>query len=197
MYCPSCSKQIPDESVACNFCGKPLRPKKRTSWAAVMGFGLLALILIWFLIGKVRTSSTSNRTVAGLPGANSRTLYIVPHEEKLIGERITVKAGSFSSRDFTITDHMEEARLVARFEASGGSGDNIQVCVATADEFRNWINGNQARVLYSRKATVDSFNVDPLPPGKYTIGFSNKHALLFSRDVTADVTLHYTTREYR
>lgn len=197
MFCPACGKEIPNESIACNFCSKSLQPKRRTSWVAVVGFGLLAVIVIGLITGKIRTNSTRSTPVAGQPAAASRTLYIVPHQDTLIGERLTVKAGTFSSRDFTITDEMEEARLVGKFEASGGSGDNIQVCVATADEFRNWINGNQAKVFYSRKATVDSFNVGPLPPGKYTIGFSNKHAILFSRDVTADVTLHYTTREYR
>lgn len=200
MFCPACGKEIPNESKACNFCGKSLQPKRRTSWVGIMGFGVLALIVIGLITGKIQTDATRNRSVAGEPAATSRatqTLYIVPHQDTIIGERLTVKAGEFASRNFTITEQMEDARLDGRFEASGGSGDNVQVCVATTDEFRNWINGNEAKVFYTRKATVDSFNVGPLPAGNYTIAFSNKHALLFSREVTANATLHYTTREYR
>lgn len=200
MFCPACGKEIPGESKACNFCGKSLQPKRRTSWVAIVGFGVLALIVIGLITGKIRTDATRNRSVADEPaptGQARQTLYIVPHQDAIIGERLTVKAGDFASRNFTITEQMEDARLVGRFEASGGSGDNIQICVATADEFRNWINGNEAKVFYSRKGTVDSFNVGTLPPGSYTIGFSNKHAIMFSRDVAANATLHYTTREYR
>ncbi len=196
MFCPACGKEIPNESIACNVCGKSLQPRRRTSWVAIMGFVVLALIVIGLITGKIRTDATRNRPVVGEPAAR-QTLYIVPHQDTIISERLTVKAGEYASRNFTITEQMEDARLVGRFEASGGSGDNVEACVATFDEFRNWINGNQAKVFYSRKATVDSFNVGPLPLGKYTIAFSNKHALLFSRDVTANVTLHYTTREYR
>jgi hypothetical protein len=29
MHCPSCSKEIPDQSVACSSCGEPLRKKSR------------------------------------------------------------------------------------------------------------------------------------------------------------------------
>ncbi len=197
MHCPSCSKEIPDQSIACNFCGKSLRTKSKTPWLVVIGFVVLALIVVGLMTGKIQTSGTRKQSATGaLPSAPQKTLYVVPHEDSIINEKITVKANETATRDFTITDQMEGARLVGKFEASGGNGNDIQVCVATTDEFRNWINGNQAKVFYGRKATVDTFDL-ALPPGTYTLGFSNKHAILFSRDVTTDVTLHYTTKEYR
>lgn len=197
MNCPSCSKEIPDQSVACNFCGKALRAKSKTPWVVVVGFLVLALIVVALLTGKIQTSGTRNQSATGaLPAAQQKTLYVEPHEDSIINEKITVKAGDSATRDFTITNQMEGARLSGKFEALGGNGNDIQVCVATSDEFRNWINGNQAKVFYGRKATVDTFDI-ALPPGTYTLGFSNKHAILFSRDVTANVTLHYTTKEYR
>jgi hypothetical protein len=197
MQCPSCSKEIPDRSIACNFCGKSLRPKSKTSWVVVIGFVVLVLIIVGLMVGKIQTSGTRNGSAGVIPSsAPQKTLYVVPHDDTIINEKITVKAGEVSSRDFTITPQMESARLTGKFEATGGNGNDVQVCVATTDEFRNWINGNEAKVFYSRKATVDTFDV-ALAPGTYTLGFSNKHAILFSRDVTASATLHYTTREYR
>jgi predicted nucleic acid-binding Zn ribbon protein len=193
MQCPSCSKEISDQSIACNFCGKSLRKKSATTWVVLIGFLVLVLIVVGLMTGRIQTSGTRSGSASNPPQKN---LYVVPHEDSVMNERFTVKAGESSSHEFTITPQMEGARLVGKFEASGGNGNDIQVCVATSDEFRNWINGNEAKIFYGRTATVDSLDL-ALPPGAYTVGFSNKHAILFSRNVTANLILRYTTKEYR
>ena len=83
-------------------------------------------------------------------------------------------------------------RVVGSFRASGGSGNDIQPLLAEWSECENWINGHEARALYSRpKTTNGRFDVKIPEPGTYCIAFNNRFSLLSAKNVSADIELSY------
>jgi hypothetical protein len=100
-----------------------------------------------------------------------------------------VKAGTIYYVKFNVT---KPGRVVGRFEASGGQGNDVQVVVANADSFENWQNGHRAQVLYQTdKTTVGTLNV-PIPqPGTYYLGFNNKFSTFTDKTVSGQIQLYY------
>ncbi|MFZ0961720.1 MAG: hypothetical protein WAO35_12505 [Terriglobia bacterium] len=93
---------------------------------------------------------------------------------------------------FSVPAGATQAMVKGIFRASGGSGNDIQVVIASPMEFQNWINGHQAQVFYSSgKVTTGTINVENIPPGDYILAFNNKFAALSRKQVTAVVTLSY------
>lgn len=107
-----------------------------------------------------------------------------------------VRANGYVQYRFQITPEMREAHVAGRFNASGGSGNDIEAVIATEDEFTNWVNGHQARVFYSTQGrkTTDTFDVR-LAPGTYYLGFNNRFSALTAKDVFLEVDLNYQRME--
>jgi len=87
---------------------------------------------------------------------------------------------------------MGNAHVNGRFNASGGTGNDIEAVIATEDEFTNWINGHQARVVYSTQGrkTADAFDVR-LAPGTYYLAFNNRFSAFASKNLSLQVDLNY------
>lgn len=183
MFCPSCGKEIPDESRYCLACGKSPsatlgvgRPigreepvsKTHTFRNVLLGFiGLLVLYVVWITIG------------GQAPGMTRRDALTPPI--------FNVKAGTIYYVRFNVE---RSGRVVGRFQASGGQGNDIQAVITDADNFENWSNGHQARVLYQTdKTTIGNIDVPIGRPGTYYIGFNNKFSLLSDKTVSASVLL--------
>jgi hypothetical protein len=87
---------------------------------------------------------------------------------------------------------MRDVRVVGRFEAAGGSGNDIQAVLADGDNFENWKNGHAARVLYGTdKTTVGSIDVPIVSSGTYYLGLNNRFALLSAKTVSGAIDLQY------
>jgi hypothetical protein len=119
----------------------------------------------------------------------------VPVSQKVLNGQIIVKSGGFIQYRIQITPDMRDPHLSGRFNASGGSGNDIEVVLASEDEFTNWINGHQAKVYYSGgKKTTDHFDVR-LDPGAYILAFNNKFSLLTDKMISGDISLNYSHAE--
>lgn len=120
---------------------------------------------------------------------------LIPVTEKLTSGQTVVRAGKYIRMKFSVdTEKMQDVRVIGSFHASGGSGNDIQVVLAEESEFENWINGHQARALYStEKITNDKMDVEITQSGTYILAFSNTYSLLTDKDVFAEVELHYKT----
>jgi hypothetical protein len=88
---------------------------------------------------------------------------------------------------------MRDARIVGKFHAAGGSGNDIQAILADSDNFENWKNGHAAHVLYSSdKTTVGSVSVPISASGTYFFCFSNTFSGFTDKDVSTDLEVRYT-----
>ena len=117
--------------------------------------------------------------------------------KKLLSGEYVVKAGEYRHVTFTFNpEKMENARVIGRFHASGGSGNDIEAVLADESEFENWVNADEARVLYSTgKITNGKIDVPITQPGTYYLVFSNVFSLLADKEVSADIELRYLVRE--
>lgn len=191
MFCPACGKEIPDDSLFCLKCGKsphatvgaskPLEREPVEESHAFRNILILVIAAIFLFLGVKALSNNA----AGLPGSASS----MPAPLPLIPPSFVVKAGQISYFDFTITGG--NSRVGGRFEAMGGSGNDIEVVITNADGFENWKNGHQATVFYqSGKTTIGNINVT-LGPGTYYLAFNNKFSLIADKTITGDITLYH------
>jgi hypothetical protein len=182
MFCIKCGNQLPEESPFCSKCGtaQALRKKSgsKTLYVLLALLALVVLALVWPQLNKMNTS----------PGILASARGLVPASTKLLTGETVVKAGGYVTNTFTVEPGMQNFRIAGHFKASGGSGNDIQVVIATEDDFDNWINGHQAKVFYGTEQITDgNLNVGPLAPGKYVLAFSNKFSLLTTKYVSAEI----------
>ena len=103
----------------------------------------------------------------------------------IVNTAFTVKAGD--ARYWTFNVRGNDARVVGRFRAEGGSGNDIRCLILDADAFENWRNGHNVRTYYnSNKITVANINVN-LGAGEYILVFDNTFSPITGKAVTANV----------
>jgi predicted nucleic acid-binding Zn ribbon protein len=202
MFCPSCAKQIPDASTFCLHCGKsvqaPQKQGRKLSKVAWLSLGVVIALVIFFggpAILDTLKEPPKQPPIAQAPQPPAPVF--VPVTQKLTSGQLVVRAGKYIRTKFSVdTEKMHDVRLVGGFRASGGSGNDIQVVLADENEFENWINGHQARVLYSTgKTTTGKIDVAIMEPGTYILAFSNVFSMFADKDVFAEVELRYKTRK--
>jgi hypothetical protein len=99
----------------------------------------------------------------------------------------TVKAGSIASFPF---DVFKPGRVLGRFEATGGSGDDIEAVVTNARDWENWKNGREARVVYG-SGRIAKGRIDiAVQPGQYFLAFDNRFSALADKTIAASVVLN-------
>lgn len=107
---------------------------------------------------------------------------------KLVPEEFVVKPGAVRYWTFSVNG---PTNISGRFRASGGNQKDIEVVIAEWGECENWINGNQASVLYqSGRVTNGHINVNIVESGKYCIGFSNRMSIFSSKEVAAAIQIN-------
>ena len=116
--------------------------------------------------------------------------------QKIATGQVVVKAHGFVQYRFQITPNMRDARISGSFNASGGSGNDVDAVIAAESEYPNWINGHQARVFYGTQGrkTTDSFDVR-LGPGTYYFALSNRFSAFSDKYVFLNVDLNYSKME--
>jgi hypothetical protein len=200
MTCPKCRIEQLEGSKFCSQCAAPLTTSnvivrsKIPTWLAVVIVLFLAFIVvaIWNLTGenaRLRAGRTDPSKVPVSPVAAvvSPAPVLVPMSQKLFTGQVIVKANGYVQSRFTVQPGMQNFHVVGKFNASGGTGNDIQAVIADEQQFTNWINGHQARSYYStQKITTDRFDVT-LGPGTYIIAFSNKFSAFTEKQVFAEV----------
>lgn len=196
MFCPSCGKEIPDESRYCLACGKspsailnssasaPSSEEPREShWLRNIVFAFIILMALYSAVFLIHRA-TNGRFLPMLGTTLGTT-----RRDPLTPSLFTVKAGTIYFVRFNVET---TGRVVGRFQVSGGQGNDIQAVITDADNFENWRNGHQARVLYQTdKTTIGNIDVPIGRPGTYYIGFNNNFSLLSDKTVSASILLDH------
>jgi hypothetical protein len=186
MFCPSCGKEIPDDSRYCLGCGKSPsaafgatkslereKPESKSHYWRNVLIGFVVLLSLY--LGAMAVSNANN---VRIPGITTRTEPITP-------PNFIVNAGTYYYFGFTVAG---AARVAGRFEANGGSGNDIEAFITDADNFENWKNGHQSRANYqSGRATVGNIELAISRPGTYYLVFNNKFSLLSNKVITSSL----------
>ncbi|SRR5258708_5350877 len=196
MFCPSCGKELPDGSAFCLQCGKPtasptgpqaVAKKSGGRTLKMIGIGVLLLILAVMLLSKFATS------VDNQPG---KQVALTPMSSMLFTGQTVVKANGYVTKKFTVEPGMQDFHVVGQFNASGGTGNDIQAVLVDEDQFQNWVNGHKTKVFYStEKITTDKLDVGPLAPGTYILAFSNTFSAFTDKYVFAEIEARWTVRQ--
>lgn len=164
--------------------------------------GLVAGIVIAAAVATLVVVNLFNSRVQNTGAAEQARTTVtprvryVPATENIAAGQITVKARGYVTYRLNISDAMRGAHITGHFNASGGSGNDIEAVIAGENEFSNWINGHEANVFWSSggKKTTDSFDVR-LGPGTYILAFNNRFSGLTDKQVFLRVDLNYTRME--
>jgi hypothetical protein len=114
---------------------------------------------------------------------NDRVSY---KQDLLTPSVFTVEAGSVFSVPFNVN---KPGHVLGRFEATGGSDNDIEAVIADADDFENWKSGHPARLRYqSAKITTGRIDIS-LKRGRYYLAFDNRFSPLTGKTITANILL--------
>lgn len=171
---------------------EPPQRKSRVSWL----LAVLAVVIVGAVILANRTNAPASDSPATAAPVRAPSVRYVPATQKIASGQIVVRANGYVQYRFQITPEMRSAHVSGQFNASGGSGNDIEAVIATEAEFTNWVNGHQAQVFYSTqgKKTTDTFDVR-LGPGTYYLAFNNRFSALTAKDVFLEVDLNYQRAE--
>jgi hypothetical protein len=170
----------------CHACGNNSATALKANLPAQRQSHALRNILIAFgavIVGLVIISS-----IVRNGGGSGLSSILQFRHEPLTPSRFPVQAGQMQWYRFTLAS---SGRVVGRFEVSGGSGNDIEAVIASADQFENWRNGHPAGVLYqSGKATVGNLDVS-LAAGTYFLAFNNQFSLFSSKSISSNIVLQH------
>jgi predicted nucleic acid-binding Zn ribbon protein len=126
------------------------------------------------------------------PAPVLRTTHSLP----LYAGFTSVPAKQLTWKCFSIAASQEDPKVIGRFQAAGGSGNDIQMVVASEDEFTSWRTIHSGTLLYdSGKMTATGVEV-PMPgQGRYCAGFSNAFSGFSAKSVNATINLDFSTWE--
>jgi hypothetical protein len=207
MFCSKCGTDLPNDSRFCRSCGQtqtavstgggaaaaPARipasastPKSKTTIGIVAGLVVIvALAGVWY----VQNSSRQPIPTATTPQPRFYT-------QNMGDKAFTVNAGGAQYFIFEAPAGAFSVNLKGHFAATGGTGNDIEVYLLTADDLVNWQNGHTVHTPYnSGRATQETVNVTlPNDAGKYCLVFNNKFSFLTPKAVQADIALTYYRR---
>jgi hypothetical protein len=88
---------------------------------------------------------------------------------------------------------MSDPMIVGHVEATGGTGNDIQVMVGTESAYTNWKNGHTANAIYCTGQVTAADVRAPLPEsGTYVVMLSNEFSAFSPKTVTGSLRLTWT-----
>jgi hypothetical protein len=177
----------------------PVSPSNRLIWALAIGAVLVIGALILFNSSTNRPRTSDDGPPTSRPASASarvpKTRY-VPANQKISSGQVVVKARGYVYYRINIQPGMVEPTVKGSFNASGGSGNDIEAVLADEANYTNWINGHQAQAFWGTtgKQTTGSFEVR-LRPGTYYLAISNRFSAFTDKQVFLEVDLNYKKAE--
>ena len=116
-----------------------------------------------------------------------------PVAETIVDGAFTIRPAEYVFYKFTVPADVTEVTVRGRFEASGASGNDVEVYVFDEDGYAKWQNGREARP-YHASGRVTQANVEaklPSHEGTYYLVFSNRFSVEANKAVTADMSIGY------
>jgi hypothetical protein len=124
------------------------------------------------------------------PKSNNSTFNQTPTQSKisLINSAFTLGSGQHLPIRFIIPN---KATIIGRFQAQGGSGNDVKVYVLSEDGYTNFKNRHNVPTFYnSGQVTVGTLNT-LLGAGVYYLVFDNGYSLFSNKAISANIELHY------
>lgn len=220
MFCQHCANRLPDNSRFCNSCGEQVEtatlphsnelPARRSIvMGVVLGICILGLsgVAIYFAMSSRDEASSvrqdTQRRSTNAPASQPLSMPVAAtiespkpvshptHADDLVPSAFTLGAREFKAFKFTVSPMMTSVRVVGKFSASGGTGNDVEVFITDEDGLINFKNHHGFSGWYnSHKVTVADINV-PLSNGDYYLVFSNSFSLMSNKAVQADIKLNW------
>ncbi|MBK7927062.1 MAG: hypothetical protein IPJ98_06045 [Bryobacterales bacterium] len=156
-------------------------------WGRVLAFTIV-VVIGFVLIAQYSTMISSTR---GTASANPLQKLITETIPIIRPGVVNVKPSQVVSYRISVQENMRGAYLDGKFDAAGGFGNDIEVVVATEAEFKNWLNGHRASLLYSSQKKSAGFFRVALDPGEYRLGLSNSFSLVSEKQVSLGADLNF------
>lgn len=217
MFCPKCGTESPDDSQFCRKCGhtlaaaaltappspaltasKPVRP------AFILAVLLALVILGWFIDHSshqgVTTTIASPRTPVEHDVENVSDFYHnnTPAPPLIrtvnIGKgALSVAALHYAFYTLPVPPGAHNVKVQGHFEATGGTGNDIEVFLLNDEQFTNWKNGHATATYYnSGRLTVGDMQAGlPDGGGTYYLIFNNNFSALTAKAVEFNGTMVY------
>lgn len=110
---------------------------------------------------------------------------------------IALAPGQLWSHPLWVNPEWRNARLVGRFQAQGGGGNDVYACVTDSDGLTNFKNGHAFNVWYQTQGPVTVATIGAnLPHGDSWLVFSNKFSIFANKAVTLDLKIEYERLVY-
>lgn len=153
---------------------------------------LLALIAVIGIFWLSKSGQTN--TATGSQSSFTLPLVRTPHTQVITNSATTVRAVGYAYYKFVVPPGATNVSIEGRFTATGGTGNDIEVFILSADAFVNFQNGHGTSTYYnSGKLTQASINAVLPGAGTYYLVFNNGFSLITPKAVQATVTLHFTS----
>ena len=212
MFCPKCGTEMPDDSQFCRKCGSALTaagsnvsttgaaaaaaaapqrvnepaPKPKSHVGLVILLAILALAIWW------AASSPSPGAQQLRQGIARNPILPIQRTDTISDGAFSVPATGYYYTRFTLAPGTTQPTVNGRFQAAGGSGNDVEVFIVDEDGFVNFKNGHSVPTFYnSGKVTQSNIEARLPGPGTYYLVFNNRFSLISPKAVTASVKVTY------
>ncbi len=223
MFCNECGSQVPDGAKFCQQCGKttptgavtssssgaaqavrmgpespstPVSPQQSNTGRTVLLLVILVGLVAWLIYGLASSTASNRPQIASNSPTVQRQPTIQAVTVPLSEKAFTISSDQYKYFKFTIPPQSSDVRMEGRFEASGGTGNDVEVLILSEDAFTNWQNHHRVPTYYnSGKVTVGTIEAR-LPAtitdsATYYLIFSNVFSVFSNKAVSADISLHF------
>lgn len=120
-----------------------------------------------------------------------------PTSASIMTGSIALQAGEYRYYQPKVdSDIMSNARIVGHLEASGGTGNDIDVFVLTETQFTNWKNNHETSALFnSGRSTAVDLDVTLERTGTYVLVISNAFSTVTPKTVAGTIDLRWEPSE--
>ncbi len=198
-YCSGCGEAIPEGAAFCAKCGARVasldakqKANARGIRIAVAAGACVVVIVAGIYVASMLSRggvgrSAISRQSSGPAGPVIQTLSLVTSDTN------EVEPGKMLYWTFKVLPEMQKTRVVGKFEASGGSGNDVRVVLLTPAQFVKWRNREPsvATVYDSGRVRASTVDVALPEPGTYHLVFDNTFSVMSAKNVSADIRMTY------
>ena len=202
MFCIQCGKQVVSDSGEAETEAARERNRTQNIIVIVVILGICAIAALLAVEARNAQNQKMRAEMFAVKPSGSYshplitptprpTPYWKSESYQIKRQAIALAPGQFWWQPLRVEEHWRGARLVGRFTAQGGSGNDIYACVTDEDGLTNLKNNHGYKVWYkSGKVTVDTINA-LLPTGQSYFVLSNKFSVFAHKSVMLDLRVEY------